>query len=193
MNHVRGSDTRRDIDVLGFLILHQSFKYLEMARMVHPELMLGARIAGYLPLQPRGCLRTHRLCHRQQLQHDQRQRRQALLPIDDKNPAADDVGDVGVQVVPGIVRVDVLLVGLQRFLLRVGFVELIEDVVQEPYDRLFQPLIVALVEVNEVNGSREHLIEVLFVGLDFHRFLRLKRPFPCATCFHLAGEHQSGR
>lgn len=52
---------------------------------------------------------------------------------------------------------------VQILVLRIAFVEMIEDVAQQPQHRLLGPAIVPLVEVDVVDGVREDAVDILFV------------------------------
>lgn len=53
-------------------------------------------------------------------------------------------------------------------MLVVGFLELVEDIVQQAPYGLLGPLVVTLIEVYEINGRSERLVQILLVGLNLH-------------------------
>jgi hypothetical protein len=99
-----------------------------------------------------------------QLDEDEREGRQALLPIDHINPPVDYIGYVGVQVVPRVVGRDRLFARIQVAGTDVLLLELVKDVIQEAKHGFIRPPIIALVKVDIVSGIRKDAVNILLIG-----------------------------
>ena len=126
---------------------------MTMADMIHPEFMLSTRVPGDLSFNPAGCFRPQSLGLCQKLQQNKSQGSQALLAIDHEYAAPHCISHISVQVIPGIARVDVFLVGLKLGVFLIGLVKVIKNVIKQAPDGFFRPFVVALVEVDVINGS----------------------------------------
>src|SRR5690606_29835105 len=95
-----------------------------------------------------------------QFDENERERRQSLLSINDKDPPVDRVGDVSIQIIPRVFGGDILWLRVEVWMGIIIHVKNVENVIQQTSDRLIVPFVVPLIKVDIVGGVGKELVDV---------------------------------